>query len=225
MEMTTIGIIGDRSSGWKKNYYAAVEACGAKTVALISKEDLQRFDELDGIVLPGGADVNPKYYGQENKGSVDIDDELDAFEFALIEKAVSRRLPLFGICRGLQLVNIYFGGTLIQDLENKELHCWEDQKDRSHTVHADRSSFVYGAYHKTDIRVTSAHHQAIDVLGEGLVAVAAAEDNIIEAVQHRTLPIYCVQWHPERMCLAFARPDTEDGLPLFRYFLEMAQGG
>lgn len=216
--MIKIGIIGDRGSGWKKNYYAAVEACGVETVALLSKEDMPKLDTLDGIVLPGGADVNPRHYGQENKGSVDIDDELDTFEFALIEKAVSRRLPIFGICRGLQLVNIYFGGTLIQDLDNKELHCWVDQKDRSHIVHTDKDSFVYGAYHKSDIRVTSAHHQAIDALGEGLVAVAAAEDNIIEAVQHRTLPIYCVQWHPERMSLAFARPDTEDGLPLFRYF-------
>ena len=213
--MIKIGIIGDRGSGWKKNYYAAVEACGVETVALLSKEDMPKLDTLDGIVLPGGADVNPRHYGQENKGSVDIDDELDAFEFALIEKAVSRRLPIFGICRGLQLVNIYFGGTLIQDLDNKELHCWVDQKDRSHIVHTDKDSFVYGAYHKSDIRVTSAHHQAIDALGEGLVAVAAAEDNIIEAVQHRTLR---VQWHPERMSLAFARPDTEDGLPLFRYF-------
>ncbi len=217
-EKKTIGMIGDREI-WRKNYYAALEACGAKTFPLIAEEDLDNIKDLDGIVIPGGVDINPAIYGKENEGSVDIDDALDAFEWKVLEKAVALKKPILGICRGLQFVNVYFGGTLIQDMEHKNFHTKMGTKDRSHAVHTEQGTFLYEAHHKTNIMVTSAHHQAIDVLGKGLLAVAASDDQILEAIEHESLPIICVQWHPERMCLEHARPDTDDGLPLFDYFI------
>ncbi|MBR1851882.1 MAG: gamma-glutamyl-gamma-aminobutyrate hydrolase family protein [Lachnospiraceae bacterium] len=214
-----IAIVGRRETARNENYYAAVEACGAQTVTLITSEDIKLAAYVDGIVLPGGVDLNPALYHEKNTASENIDEELDKLEFAVIREAVERKIPILGICRGHQILNVYFGGSLIQNVERCDIHTWTGKEDRVHATEVKRGSFLYEIYGAEKIAVNSAHHQAVKELGAGLEAVQFSQDGIIEAVHHVELPIYAVQWHPERMCLKNARTDTVDGLKLFVFFL------
>ena len=163
-------------------------------------------------------DINPAVYGEKNTASVDIDDRLDRFEMFVIGTAVRNQKPILGICRGHQLLNVYFGGTLDQDVDHCEIHMREAQKDRVHGSTVAKDSFLYEVYGREELRINSAHHQAIGLLAEDFRAVQHSTDGEIEAIEHKTLPIYGVQWHPERTCLAYASADVADGLKLFEYF-------
>ena len=222
--MKTIGIIGDRDTYRRNhNYYAAVEACGVRTKPLMASGGVIDLKDIDGIVIPGGADINPRLYNEENTASIDIDDELDEYEMAVLKEAVSGHISVLGICRGMQLMNVFFGGTLIQHVPNAKRHVWIDpDTDAVHMAKATGQSFLYDIYHEESISINSAHHQAADRLGEGLEVALISDDGLIEAVYHKQLPIIGVQFHPERMCLENAREDTVDGLKIFEYFITKA---
>ena len=180
-------------------------------------------DEYDGLLLPGGGDIDPARYGQEPDGSWPPDKELDAIQLAALDAFIKAGKPVLGICRGHQLINIYFGGTLIQDLPNAEDHkmveTGDGRTDNRHEVTAYPDTFMRKVYGGR-AAVNSAHHQAIDRLGEGLIEAAMSDDGVVEAVYHETLPVWGVQFHPERMCCAFASDDVADGSKVIQYFLE-----
>ncbi len=218
-----IAILGREDTRNINNYRGAAEQAGASVVLLDPCEDgdaiRAQLERVDGIILPGGEDVNPVLYHEENTASVGIDDVRDRTEWLVTDIAVQRGLPLLGICRGLQFINVYFGGTLIQDIEHHDLHTY-DNGDKVHRCRLEGSSFLREIYGREEFSVNSAHHQAIGRLGEGLRSCQFSEDGLIEAICHETLPFYCVQWHPERMCLSHKRDDTVDGMPLFSWFLQ-----
>ena len=220
-----VAIVGAREIARNENYYAAVEACGAQAVPILTMEQLESIkrkdrDKVDGIVLPGGVDLNPALYHEKNTDSRDINDALDRLELAVIEWAVEEKIPVLGICRGFQILNVYFGGSLIQNVERCDIHTWTGTEDRVHSTMVEKDSFLYEIYGAEEIMVNSAHHQAVKELGAGLKAVQfSREDGIMEAFHHAKLPIFAVQWHPERMCLKNARTDTVDGLKIFAYFM------
>ena len=195
----------------------AVEALGAEAVAeYLPKADASGYD---GLLLCGGSDVDPKYYKEQINGSRAIDEVRDENEMALLRAFVEAGKPIFGICRGHQLINIYFGGSLIQDIEESELHTSHDGVDESHSVTADKDSIVGGIYGES-FRVNSAHRQVVKELAKDLRATATWGDKYIEAIEHTTLPIFGVQWHPERMCFSKARPDTVDGSKIIKHFID-----
>lgn len=175
--------------------------------------------KIDGIVIPGGADINPALYHEKNTDSIEIDDALDELELAVIREAVEHKKPILGICRGHQILNVFFGGSLIQNVEKVDVHERIGMEDRVHMSRVKKNSFVYDIYQEERISINSAHHQAIKELAAGLEAVQFSDDGLIEAFYHTKLPVYGVQWHPERMCLKNARPDTVDGLKIFEYFI------
>ena len=203
------------------NYENALQALGAEcTTQYCPQVDTGN----DGLLLCGGADVDPARFGQENCGSQDIDLDRDRAEFDLIEAYLKAGKPILGICRGHQIMNIALGGTLIQDIPAPvgPFHspCVIRGEDRVHTVHAAPGSWfeeAWGDY----FGVNSHHHQAVDRLGEGLEPLLWSEGGIVEGMIHKSLPILCVQFHPERMCGDKSRPDTVDGLPIFQKFLAM----
>lgn len=202
-----------------ENYVAAVQGVGAiPTVSL----DLQDPDDFDGLLMPGGYDINPALFGQENAGSNGIDDDLDQRQMAILDVFVKAKKPILGICRGLQVLNVYFGGTLIQHLENHQIHRCPGT-DLIHTTKVTEDCFLNRIYESNEFVTNSCHHQAIDRLGKGLKPVQYAEGPVIEAVIHETLPIIALQWHPERMAFAKRREDTVDGEKIFRYFLTMLE--
>lgn len=222
-----------------KNYIAALHAAGMEAVVISIQEkqiveqyqqeylDYSEFhaETFDGLLLPGGADVNPVRYGQEMNGSVGVSDALDELQFAVLDAFVSRKKPVFGVCRGLQVINVYFGGTLVQHLPTSFRHAKKaGEPDRHHGCVAEETSWL-GMLYGREFLLNSAHHQAVDRCGEGLVTDAwSKEDGVVEAMHHTSLPVYCVQWHPERTCLAWRRNDTVNGLETFRFFCEAAGG-
>ncbi len=184
-----------------------------------------RAENYDGLLIPGGGDVDPKRYGQENTGSYGINTALDTLQFCILDQCIKAGVPVMGICRGYQLINIYFGGTLVQDIPTAAAHAKyaaeePDKVHRSHANHGSWLSHIYG----TSFPVNSAHHQAIDRLGQGLVIDSrCADDGVPEAMHHETLPVIGVQWHPERMSFAHRLFDTVDVRDVLEYFLEMCK--
>ena len=196
-------------------YEAAFSHCGAEVQARYLPEvDLS----YDGLVLCGGADVDPGYYGQENVACGPIDLRRDAAELALLDAYVKAGKPVMGICRGLQLINVYFGGTLHQHIHSVQKHRQGKEHYTVHTVEAAEGSYLQSLYGK-EFSVNSYHHQAIDGLGKGLRPVAWSAD-IAEAVVHENKPVFAVQWHPEKLALDWRRADAVDGEPLIRHFVE-----
>lgn len=204
----------------KLQYYIdAVNAAGGEATAAYLPEISTGFD---GLILCGGNDIDPKHYHQQIDGSVDIDHQRDAVEFALLKAFVDAGKPVLGICRGHQLINVFFGGNLHQDLPEKQFHSSGPDLDITHSVTATENSVLSGLYGPS-FQVNSYHHQAIDRLGDGLVATAHWNDRLIEAFEHCSKPIYGVQWHPERMCVSCKNEHTVDGIKIFEWFINICQ--
>ena len=202
-----------------ENYVEAATRSGAEVCAdYPPKVDTS----YDGLILCGGSDVDPKYYNEEIDGSTGIDAERDEIEFALLKAYVEAGKPVFGICRGFQLINIFFGGTLYQDIEEADLHRQINFVDSVHSITADQNS-VIGRLFGQNVSINSSHHQALKKLGNGIRATAFWENKYVEAIEHTELPIIGVQWHPERTCYSNARPDTCDGSLLFKHFIKMCE--
>ena len=178
--------------------------------------------DYDGLILCGGCDINPARYGEEINGSVDIDDERDNCEFALFKAYLDAGKPVFGICRGFQLINVYFGGSLYQDIEESAIHTNKSDFYITHSVCAVGDGIVKRLY-GSEFTVNGSHHQAVKKLGDGLVPAAFWQDKYIEAFEHKSLPVFAVQWHPERMCYGEARQDTVDGAGMFEHFISLCK--
>ena len=212
--MKQIFVYGNREK--YKNYAEALTSCGAMGI-FSDNLDFARY--CDGLLLTGGADVDPALYRAENQGSMGIDRQRDEAEIELIHLFSESGRPILGICRGLQIINVALGGDLIQDIATAPAHRWEETTgDKVHQVTVERDSFLYPLYGES-FPVNSAHHQAVKTPGEDLTVVAMAEDGVIEAIENRERNIYATQWHPERMAFRKARPDTVDGRYIFEFFL------
>lgn len=202
------------------NYVDAVEKLGGIAVA----QYLPEYDSsCDGLILCGGSDISPNYYGEELNGSVNIDDARDKAEMNLIRQFVEAGKPILGICRGCQILNVYFGGSLYQHIDNAREHASNADYDLIHPVTAEKGS-VPARLYGTDFVVNSYHHQAVKKLGDGFrITMVSGPERIVEAIEHETLPIFAVQWHPERMCFAHKRKDTVDGSEIFKHFLSLCR--
>lgn len=205
-----IAIVGRRRD--TENYERALVLAGAKVVTSLKPEECLH---CDGLLLPGGGDITPAFFGQNNQGSRQIDTELDIIQLMALTHFIQQKKPILGICKGLQVINIHFGGTIIQHLPTADKHQWKGVDQTHYVYHMgfDRTDFFYQLY-GTSALVNSAHHQAIDKTGQGLSPICQSGDGVVEAIVHTDLPIMAVQWHPERM------PDT-GGIELISYFLSL----
>ena len=197
--MKTVFIRGNR--GDFANYTAALAACGAEPVLSMDPADAER---CGGLLLPGGADVNPALYGQENTASRGIDDSRDRDELALIRRFFACGRPILGICRGHQVLNVAFGGDLIQDVPDPARHvALGEAGDNVHPVRA-------------------GHPFLQELYGERfLLETCVSADGINEGFIHENGLVIGVQFHPERMGFAHRRPDTVDGQKIFESFLAL----
>ena len=203
------------------NYFDALKALGAEGIVVDAKTDPASFD---GLLLPGGGDLHPMRYHEEIRGSKGIDEALDELQLTAAERFVAAGVPAFGICRGHQLLNVLFGGTLIQHLETEFNHAREEgsDQDKVHGVTAVEGSWIGELYGRV-FCVNSSHHQAVKTPGKGLVTDLYAAEGVVEAMHHETLPVWSVQWHPERMSFAHRRQDTVDGEKVLRFFIERCE--
>ena len=169
---------------------------------IVSNEHTQNLKSLlkisKGLLLTGGVDPNPEYFGEkdENPGYI-YDEKRDQMEFELIQLFMKEEKPIMGICRGFQMINIACGGSLHQDIYNKLKIDHPQGKD--HYVYTKKESRLQKALGER-FKVNSFHHQALNIIGKDLEAAAFDEESgIPEAVEHKYLPVFGVQWHPERM--------------------------
>ena len=203
----------------RDNYIDAVNNCGGIAVPQYCPDV---STEYDGLIICGGNDIDPAYYNEKMNGSVNIDAKRDMAEFALAKDFAEKKKPIFGICRGCQLLNVAFGGNLYQDISNASEHCSFSDYDLVHKVTVKKDSFLYKMY-GVEFSVNSFHHQAIKETGNGFDVLATADGTTIEGIIHKELPIFGVQWHPERMCFANKREDTVDGAEIFNFFIKLCK--
>jgi len=188
--MKSIFILGEKNI--LKNYYNSFTRYGFE---VIISGDVSISKNCDILCLAGGGDLLPNFYRKSNVFSFNVDPKKDIAEFRLLNDFIIKNKPIIGICRGLQVINVFFNGTLIQNILG---HSQINNKDTTHKVFCLKNSIYYEKF-SPKITVNSAHHQAIEVLGDNLVVDMVSNDGIIEAIHHKTLPIIAYQFHPERL--------------------------
>lgn len=211
-------------------YVQAVVRAGGIPVLLpvaIPTADCEKAaDLLDGLLIPGGVDMAPQYFGEQPPKEVTcIDRELDEFELELIRKTAEKKKPMLAICRGCQVVNVAFGGTLYQDIPTQcpEAHGhYQDTASRSegyHTVAVLPGTLLAEALGEGELLTNSYHHQAVKKLAPGFSVCARAKDGLIEGIENRERGILGIQWHPE--CMEERYPRFRG---LFSWLVERAAG-
>ena len=200
-------------TGVNAPYVRAVLAAGGLPVLLLPElspeQSTELFDDCDGLLLTGGEDIEPsRYQATPHPRLGAVDPRRDANELALVIEALARDLPILGICRGIQLVNVAFGGTLVQDLPAERPGPTDHDPPharnvRSHAIEVAEGTRLADIVGMAVFDANSLHHQAVDRLGDGLVASARAPDGVIEAVESADSDewLVAVQWHPEELAL------------------------
>ena len=210
-------------------YISALMNAGAVPIYIPSFDDDEALKDLitsvDGLLIPGGADVDPVIYGEENKGlSKDTDITEDTFQKKAVEYALDMGKPIMGICRGHQLLNALLGGKLVQDIptEVPDSICHSDDKNATkavHKVNIEKGTVLHSIMGRDVIETNTLHHQAVKVPGKGMVVAGRAEDGIIEATENIEKKIVSVQWHPE--ALKDCEEEAETSRRLFDYFISL----
>lgn len=181
----------------KENYVSAVKKVGLTPV-------FDQNEPTDGLILTGGGDLSPCSYDMPDLCCKNVDLFRDQIEFLCVKKYLTGNLPIFGICRGMQVVNVFLGGSLHQNVRG---HDQIEGEDRFHLVKNNKDSAFYSIFGES-LSVNSAHHQAVNVIGEKLKILSTAKDGVIEALSGEG--ILLTQFHPERL--------GDSGLEIFRYF-------
>lgn len=211
------------------DYARSVHEGGGIPVALPTLNSSQAAEDLvqrlDGLLLAGGEDLAPALFGQEVRpGLGKVIERRDRYEWALLQAALTKDIPILGICRGFQLLNVYFGGTLYQDLSayyKTEVPHFSAHLGREALVHEVllmEGTLLRQCYGEEKLWVNSLHHQGVEVLAPDLLAAAISREGLVEGFQHRTARcVLGVQWHPEMMTERFIVHGN-----LFRCFVEKA---
>ncbi|MET1065491.1 MAG: type 1 glutamine amidotransferase [Arthrobacter sp.] len=210
---------------------------GGEPVPLTAPEE--PLEALDGVILPGGGDLDPRLYGElPGDACYDVSQSQDELDLAVAQRSIAAGVPVLGICRGHQLLNVLYGGTLIQDMDPSTVAHREAAPLRDagpwawHEVGISAGSKVAGLYGPTGsgaagdgaeaaaapVKIASGHHQAVARVAEGLVVTAVADDGTVEALEDPERWVASVQWHPEALELS-----AEERLAPFRAFVDVCR--
>ncbi|MDO4292660.1 MAG: gamma-glutamyl-gamma-aminobutyrate hydrolase family protein [Eubacteriales bacterium] len=226
----TIGIASPSAA--LQNYTAALAEAGKRTgIHVLTKISTQPDEAAgwDALLLPGGGDLDPallpddpslsSYTQRAHPSCTDIDPGLDRKQLALLALFAREKKPVLGICKGMQLINIHFGGGLCQDLPQAARHR-RLKSDQLHSSCALPGSVLARLYGERFF-VNSAHHQGITFTGPDISVLQHSDDGVPEAILHKSLPVLGLQWHPERLCRSFSRPDAADGSAVLSWFVRL----
>lgn len=203
----------------QQSYMNALDAMNADYIAIVPTND-QNYDFVanvcDGLIVCGGGDIDSKYFHEENHESVElVKDSIDIMDFKLVEAFLKVKKPILGICRGHQVLNVYYGGSLIQDIPSQyNSDLIHSQKEARNVGTHDVVLTCDSCIGKKDqiIKVNTFHHQAVKELGKTLKVTAVGTDGLVEAIENDD--VIGVQWHPECMI------DEEVHLNIFKKFME-----
>jgi len=176
-----------------------------------STGNIAELPPCDGIILTGGGDIHPKFYGREDALNFmeDVNETRDEFEFAVVRKALQNEIPILGVCRGMQVFNVATGGSMIPDVQQAGYndHSKGPGGHRTHNVMVEQGTILHSLIGADSVEVNTSHHQAVDRIGRELRVSARSKDQLIEGMEWENPDeqpfVLLVQWHPERM------PDTE----------------
>jgi putative glutamine amidotransferase len=200
----------------RRNYVGAITKAGGMPFFIPPLENAVFYAEkIDALLIPGGRDINPSYYHEDILHQVKlVPRERSDFEISLLREMIKLHKPVFGICYGMQLINVASGGTLYQDIES-QLSLDIDHRKGYHKIVIKQNRFI----EEGECSVDSTHHQAVKELGSGLVGFAFSQDKLIEAFYGKNHPFLVgVQWHPERLL------DSSLSLKLFQAFIVASRG-
>lgn len=227
LSQNDVGQIGVEGQDWQlvaADYIRAVERNGGLPILIPNVKNMEDMslvlDKIDGLLLSGGHDVNPRTYKERNSGkSGNFDNIRDHQEIFMTEYALEKDIPILGICRGLQILNITLGGTIHQDLPSAGFpaHSMSNslRNEPSHSLKILEDSPLYEIFKRDEIWTNSYHHQGINELGKGLKVAALSEEGLIEAVYLDDKKfVLAVQWHPEMMY------DHEEMNMIFKKFIK-----
>ena len=211
-------------------YADAVAEAGGIPLMLPAAETAEDVDLLlpwlDGVLIPGGPDVDPLFYGEEPRQELGlVIHSNDVFEMNLLKAARTAHKPIFCVCRGVQILNVTFGGTLVQDIPSqlpgtlRHMQIPVDRTEPTHSVDIVKDTYLYKVFETDTILTNSFHHQCIQTVAPGFSVSAKARDGVIEAIEVKEEHILGVQWHPEEM--VHAHPEH---FGLFRQFVGAAAG-
>lgn len=186
-------------------YEHALREVGVEPVR-ISPDAPQSLESIDGLVLTGGTDINPARYGQDRAPETgDPDDARDELEMRLLQEGLTAGLPVLAICRGMQLLNVACGGTLMQHLPSTDVHIVKPREAVAHSVSVTAGTRLSAIVGEGQHEVNSRHHQAVDRPGQGLIVSAKSPDGVVEAIEMQGESfVIGVQWHPEDRILISA---------------------
>ena len=227
-----IGISGNFREGdctLAQGYYMSVLKAGGTPVVIPSYDNekalVSLLDTLDGLVLSGGADIDPDYLGEEPLDCISVNPRRDAQELMLVRLAVDRQIPILGICRGIQMLTAALGGKLYQDIKTQHgVSCIEHSQTiarglPSHDVRIEKGSLLHTLMGTETLAVNSFHHQAVKEVPQGFRVTAMSVDGIIEAMESTAFrTILGVQWHPE----CFILEGDRTMMPIFNWLTEQA---
>lgn len=212
-------------------FFHAVEKCGATPVELprfdTADEAAKALKKVDAVIMTGGADIDPALYGRSKSEHTEKTDSIrDTSDMVLLDAVLEEDMPLLAICRGMQILNVHQGGTLIQDNSTEIPGIGDTHRDPAlkkfvfHDVTIEKDSILADILKVERCQVNSWHHQAVDTLGDGLIVTARADDGIIEGLE---MPgkkyVVAVQFHPEWMVLV----GIDEMQPIFKHFFEAAK--
>lgn len=222
--MKQVAIIG--SPKLHQAYQAALEKASCKAVIFPDSAYVEKhFQDFDGLLLPGGGDVFPVLsdyasFAKNLSADCKICERCAAEHLPAIEQLCALHLfyqqekPIFGICKGMQLINLYFHGS-IREVSNRKLH-QHPKEDTRHLADNEQGSFLHALF-GAHMLINSNHHQCVDRIGQNMQAIQYAQDREIEAISHLSLPVIGTQWHPERM----PKLQRQDSTLLFQYFVSL----
>lgn len=218
------GNYGDKGCELAPGYYKSVIRAGGIPVIIPPCEDkdviINTLDKIDGLILSGGGDANPLFWGEEPSPMLhSINPERDLAELLTIRLAYNRQIPILGICRGIQMMVVALDGSIHQDISHVEgviKHSQDLARDKeSHSVRIEEDSILHQIFGRKEAYVNSFHHQAVRDAGTHFRITATAPDGVVEAIEStEEKPIIGVQWHPE--CL-------ESGAPIFKWLVGQAE--